>query len=137
MEKTISISALVVAVAASVVAVTKPDVTKMVAATQGEDDRAVAAVVQSSGVNATQCCRDWADIGHGAELVWLCSDVGYSPDRQTWLTKKAGEKGQCISFDPAETANGVAVKVVIQEGASRAQPVAAVAEAPIEEPKEP
>lgn len=135
--KTIGIG--VIAVAALVVSVAKTDTSKMVAATQDEDTKSVAAIVQTSGVNVVTCCRDWVVLSAGEPVLKpVCSDTGYDPTRLVWLEKKLGAKGQCIQFDPKELADGnVTVAVTVQEGTARAQPAPVVEQPPIEEIKTP
>ena len=121
MDKTIGIAAII-ALAAIEVRVETKDTSHMVAASVSENDQAVAKVVQTSGVKSAQCCKNWADVGKGSALVWLCSDTGYDPSRIAWLDK-VGAGMQCVVMEPSEDKDGnVKVAVTLQPGEPRAKP---------------
>lgn len=124
MDKTISISALVVATAAAVASI-MPDTSKYVAKSADEDTVAVTSVVQQSGVKPVSCCKDWIILGdetNQPELRWVCSDTGYDPSRTAWLDKK-GKDAQCVEFNPSvDKDDNVEVELTLREGTPRPQP---------------
>ena len=136
--KTIGIGA--VAAIALAVAIAKPTTKEYVAASASVDDTEVASIVQASPTLKVATCRLQSHVRSlktGPEMLWVCDDVGYDPGRQAMLSKRAGEGGNLVQYDPTETDEGVTVAIRVGKGEPTVLPWTPAPEpVVVEEPKE-
>ena len=120
----ISLGAVVVAAIAVGVSTTGRDTKTLVSASEAVADIEVAEIVKDSEfVTDVTCQKQWAFVRGEKSLVWICSDVGYSPERQAVLNKRAGVDGVRVSYNPEEQADGsLLVGVTVATGDNPAEP---------------
>lgn len=122
--KITSIGVGIISVAALVVAIAKPgpETKTLVAASQSEDDVAMTEIAKASPeAKPVTCTKKYisvlqSDFSAKQELLWFCSDVGYDPNRQAYLNKKAGADGVKIEIVPAQDGTILKMPMTITRG---------------------